>query len=176
MRHPLDGHRHKIELREIRIPEHLVAVHEGRADLFEVSFRTHLAFRNAVHRFAIYFKREFGYDFIQYDPQEFDVHSKDVAYLWMDQSNSYPKGLPIGAVSFRWREWTNHEPTFALQWIWLHPYERCKGHVRAAWPFFQKQHGDFVVEPPLSPAMKAFLKKVDPDKLKPYEMETSGHD
>lgn len=177
MRNPLDVHRYTIEVREICIPSLVFPAHEGRADLFEVSRRSRLVFQNAVYRLAIYFKREFGYDFIQYEPKATDTHPKDRAYLWMDRSNFGEEGLPIGAASFRWREWTNHEPTFALQWIWMHPYERCKGHVREAWPFFQKQHGEFLIEPPLSPGMKAFLKKVDPNKLKPYETaETSNHD
>jgi hypothetical protein len=46
---------------------------------------------------------------------------------------------------------------WALQWIWFHPYERRKGHLRNAWPYFLDRFGTFQVEPPLSPAMDKLL-------------------
>ena len=41
--------------------------------------------------------------------------------------------------------------------IWLHPYCRRKGILTEIWPELRENHGDFFVEPPLSPAMLHFV-------------------
>ena len=46
-----------------------------------------------------------------------------------------------------------------MQWAWLHPYYRNQHYLTDKWPIFCSLFGDFVVESPLSPAMKGFYNK-----------------
>jgi hypothetical protein len=110
--------------------------------------------RRAVETLARYFQREFGYDLIQYSADEAS-DPRDRVFLWLeDRCGSYEA---IGAACFRWREWENVPHGLGLAWIWIHPYLRRHGILGAHWDFFRHLYGDFSVEPPLSPAMKAFL-------------------
>lgn len=123
---------------------------------FAVTKRSPLSHRRAVFRFAQYFRREMGYDFVQYglDGEEDDPHC--TAYLWQSMSARYGIEAPCyGAACFRERE----EGGPALQWVWIHPYLRRKGLLSDAWNMFEERHPRFAVELPLSPAMLAFLEK-----------------
>lgn len=108
---------------------------------------------------ATYFKREFGYDFIQYEINPSEDHEEDRAYLW--SMDDYRDGKEIskyfGCLSVRWREWSNHEPGYALSWVWFHPYQRGRGHLTRMWPWFIKRFPGCSVEHPISPAMLGFL-------------------
>lgn len=49
---------------------------------------------------------------------------------------------------------------WSLDWIWLHPFARNKGISSQHWAHFEQMFGNgFLVQPPHSPAMKAFLEK-----------------
>lgn len=50
---------------------------------------------------------------------------------------------------------------WVLMWVWLFPFERS-GHDRSWWTELETEFGDFAIQPPLSGAMKGFLRKVDP--------------
>lgn len=110
-----------------------------------------------VERFAYYFRREFGYDFVQFEASE------DLSWTGTPLPNEgHPylfttEGRHVGAACFRWRTYTNIAPAWWLAWIWLHPYARRRGRLTKAWPTFIADHPGFFVEPPLSPAMQAFL-------------------
>lgn len=120
--------------------------------LWDSDKRLHLM----VEKLAKYFRREFQYDSIQYSAREsMEKNGTQEAFLWTNDPGC--RHFAIGACCFRWRVWTNAPPGWALQWIWLHPYERNRGRLTRAWPYFQDRFGDFHVEPPLSPAMRAFL-------------------
>ena len=108
--------------------------------------------RIAVRKLAQFFRREFHYDFVQYD--EDDGDSACVAYLWAapDCILENWRIHCIGACCFRHRE-----KAYALQWVWMNPFFRCRGLLSEAWPRFEKAHGDFQIEPPLSYAMEGFL-------------------
>jgi hypothetical protein len=126
-----------------------------------VTPKSPLKLRREVERFAIYFRREFNYDFQQFEATEKPSKPHFVpyaAYLFANGPNSYPR-IWVGACCFRWREYTNVKPRWAAQWIWLHPYYRGKGILSRAWDKFHKLHGNFYNEPPHSPAMEAFLRK-----------------
>jgi hypothetical protein len=115
--------------------------------------------RKAVERFAIYFRREFHYDFVQFSAKEKPGDDEPyAAYLFASERNSYPR-LWVGACCFRWREYDDVEPRWVVQWMWLHPYFRGKGILGHAWDKFHEVHGNFYCEPPLSRAMEAFLRK-----------------
>jgi hypothetical protein len=127
--------------------------------------------RRAVECIAYYFRRELGYDFLQYCSLEMkdDGHR---AYLWADPGtlNDEFKMTVIGACCFRWRKWRDAPPDFpsesyGLQWIWLHPYQRRKGVLANSWPYFLARFDPFVPEGPHSPAMEAFLRKHHYDRF-----------
>ncbi len=112
--------------------------------------------REATETLAYYFRREFGYDFVQYSAQE-DADPRDRVFLWTVNRYSYHAG--IGAACFRWREYDNAAPRLSLAWVWIHPYLRRHGILTGHWDYFRALYGDFLVEPPLSHPMKAFINK-----------------
>lgn len=118
------------------------------------------ALRRAVERCAIYFRREFRYDFVQYSADELG-HPKDRAFLWEARS------VVVGACSFRWVEWEDADASYTMDWVWFHPYERRQGNLSSAWLYFRRRFGRFHVEQPLSDAMEAFLARVDPPLIGP---------
>jgi hypothetical protein len=128
--------------------------------------------REAVECHAYYFRREFGYTIVQYSSLETgdDGHR---AYLWTDPTClNDGKQTVCGACCFRFRRWSNApkdfpDESYALQWIWLHPYLRRKGLLTKAWPYFLKRFHPFVPEGPFSPAMEAFLRKQKYDGFLP---------
>lgn len=126
-----------------------------------VTMRSPLPCRKAVETLAIYFRREFKFDFVQYQYRGDEKTAR--AYLWLlpDWDTSYNA---IGACCFRQRKWRNVK-YWGLQWIWFHPYERGRGHLTKSWPYFQARFGDFYPEPPLSWGMESFLNGEDPLKL-----------
>jgi hypothetical protein len=99
---------------------------------------------------ASYFRREFNYDFVQFS----ELDDGYVAYLLLEGSTGEYR--VIGGLCFFQQE--PPEPQWGLHWVWIHPFERRHGRLRALWPFFRNKFGDFSVEYPLSDAMVAFLK------------------
>ena len=124
-----------------------------------VTHASPLALREAVERIAYYFLRELESTVsVPYCSLEKDDQHR--AYVWTDG-----EPVVIGACCFRWRR--DVDPAgYALQWIWFHPYERRKGRLGKAWPYFESRFGKFIIEGPYSPAMKAFLGK---HRLSPFE-------
>lgn len=109
--------------------------------------------RNATRVLARYFQKEFFYDFIQWETYDNDPNT--IAFLWTRAPETIE---PVwGAACFRWRDRTDAPAGWSLDWVWFHPYERNKGHLKEAWPFFKTVFGDFDVSTPTSPAMKAFV-------------------
>jgi hypothetical protein len=109
-----------------------------------------LKLRKQVEVFAIYFRREFDYAIREFDAREKDPYT---AYLFPDP---YAR-VWIGACCFRPESYAYDVDSDTLRWIWLHPYYRMKGVLTEAWPFFRANHGDFFIEPPLSPGMLHFV-------------------
>ena len=133
--------------------------HAPEAVVQVVSSRSAIHWRHAVERFAYYFKREGHYDFVQYHSSEDDGHDKDRAVLWKaSRDDVYPKVTLAGAAMFRWRM----EKRYAMAWVWLHPYERRRGHLSESWPWLTKpsMFGEFDVEGPISEGMTALLRKL----------------
>jgi hypothetical protein len=110
-----------------------------------------------TERYARYFKREFGYDFVQYAASEpYDMHETQV---WLWTSCRYEGYRVLGACCCRWRTYTNlPEGFWAMQWVWLHPYARHKGLFTAAWPVVLQQYGALHLEPPLSGAIQHIVR------------------
>ncbi|KIN90200.1 hypothetical protein PO78_1779 [Thauera sp. SWB20] len=96
---------------------------------------------------AYAFKREFRYDFIQWQSPKGEDDRQAHGYLIADEA-----GAIVGACAFRWRE-----SQWGLQWVWISPLHRRQGHLGQRWQAFRKRFGDFQVETPVSDAMRAFL-------------------
>lgn len=127
-----------------------------------------LVLRLAVETLARYFKKEMRSDWLQFDATEmqsslgyvpYEAHLfHEIARECIVEDEPLPQRV-FGACYFRWREWTDSEPSWSLDWIWIHPYFRRCGHLQQAWPAFQKRYRTaFNVAPPLSIAMEAFVK------------------
>lgn len=115
--------------------------------------------RRAIYGCATYFRRTFGYDFVQYAAEKEDGADSCMAYVWVTidvEREDY--SIVLGATCFRWRSWSNADPGWAMQWIWLHPYIRAQHVLVDTWPYFVERHGMFFVEPPLSGTMVGFLR------------------
>lgn len=161
----LSGDRYQIKLpivRDIRLDESwdIEPMYQGGTSAVVTPDSTPVL-RNAVEHLAWYFKREFRYDFVQYDAAD-KTEDGHVAFLWADRETAaYGKAIVFGACCFRYREWTNVPAGYALQWIWLHPYKRTEGYLTRAWPYFQARFPGFLPEPPFSRAMDSFLRKMN---------------
>ena len=116
-----------------------------------VTAKSPMALREAAENCCTFFLTEYGYQ-RQFD--RLDADENYLAYLWGELAQD--RVAVYGACCFRLRE-RRKQRAYALQWIWLHPYARRKGHLSAAWPYFQERFGAFEVEPPHSNDMKAFL-------------------
>lgn len=116
-----------------------------------VTAKSKMPLREAAENCNTFLIREHDYkrQFDRYDDGE-----KYRAYLWGEPAEG--RVAIYGACCFRFREYENGS-AYAMQWIWLHPYARRRGHLSAAWPYFRKRFGAFVVEAPYSAGMEAFL-------------------
>lgn len=133
----------------------------------KVTHKSPRPIKAAVATVAAFFQREFQYDCLQYGYKGLEDDPYHTAYLFFDEGRRFEffKGQgfvspSIGACCFRTRRIKGSESSVGLQWIWIHPYFRRKGVLTKHWPFLVEQHGDFFAEPPLSPAMDGFLRKV----------------
>jgi len=125
-----------------------------------------LVYRQNLESFALYFKKEFKYDFIQYEANEHLYEdNKYNGFLFSEQAwDRLEEGKPmpyrlVGGGCFRPRESTNREPLWILDWIWLHPFFRHRGHLSTHWQYFRQQYGEFIIEQPYSADMEKFLAK-----------------
>jgi hypothetical protein len=127
-------------------------------DLLPVVSNAPSAARRAVWQFADYFRREF----IMNAAQDSDVgvgdDQKCVAFLWQCRLAGEENRV-LGACCFQDRQLDDTPHAWSLQWVWLHPFERRRGHLSRAWPYFAARFGPFYVEPPWTDAMQAFLTK-----------------
>ncbi|MDA7947995.1 MAG: C2H2-type zinc finger protein [Hyphomicrobiaceae bacterium] len=104
------------------------------------------------------FKREFGYDFPQWSP--FGDETPDArGFLFNDDTGTFGHGAIAGACAFRWREFADSAPRWAMDWVWLAPDVRRKGLLSRQWALFQERFGSFYLQPPVSPAMQQFAIK-----------------
>ena len=133
------------------------------------------AHKDVLEVYAHYFRREFRYDFVQFSASEESIkynyttqkyeRNDFVGWLFTCSENSYRDSIgmvkTVGGCCFRYREYSNAPPGWALCWIWLHPYYRQRGILSKNWKLFQQEFGqNFDVEPPFSKAMASFLSKV----------------
>ncbi len=106
--------------------------------------------RQAVYERARLFRREFGYDFTQWSVES---DPEAIGFLFCDS-----EGRITGACAFRLKRSTGERP-WRLDWIWLCPSARRVGQLSEQWDRFCQRFGVFDIEPPVSEAMKTFLRK-----------------
>lgn len=148
---------HKKEM-AIRAPApdaRLLAALDGKARPEEVLPDSPQWKHDLVYERAVRFRREFGYDFVQWSRTKRD--DKAVAYVFADDTGAFGRGAPVGACAFRLRGhvWT-------LDWVWVIPTARRKGVLRRRWPAFREKFGKFALEYPTSDAMEAFAARHAP--------------
>lgn len=112
--------------------------------------------RRALSACAWYFKRQFQYDAVPYNPDGEGWNTRDRGWLWTQNEIEL---VGIGGCVFRWREYKDKPHGYGLQWVWFHPYERRRKHLSRMWDKFRALYGKFAVEDPLSDEMIQFLKK-----------------
>lgn len=171
----IDPERYRIQLPSMPWPDGRTltpVVGDKKEELHEVSLSEPLKYRKAVEKLAYYFRREFGYDFPPYTADSsvgFDQRT-DVVFMWigMDFDNiGNKKSVGYGVCAFDY-ETCGADRHWFLTWAWLHPYERRKGHLSRAWPYFQERFGDFGVQYPLSESMENFLAKHHDTAMKKF--------
>lgn len=125
------------------------------AALVWVTARSAATYRRAVEQCAMYFQREFHFDFVQYAR---DDHGSDSeAFLWVNRGDA---STVVGACLFVDRAGAglpSQQSEWGLSWVWFHPFARRCGNLSRAWGFFEQVFVGFRPEPPLSSAMEAFL-------------------
>jgi hypothetical protein len=109
---------------------------------------------------AKHFKRELSFDFTQWshDGSE-DVDA--IGFVFNDDTGTFGHGAIVGGCAFRWTEFRNSDPGWALHWIWIAPAVRRKGITERKWPTLVHRFKSFRVIGPVSDSMSAFLEKHD---------------
>lgn len=107
-----------------------------------------------MYRRAFAFKRELDYMFSQWAERP-EQDPEPVGFLFIDADNRV-----VGSAAFRPQSGEECRP-WRLAWIWLAPGFRRQGHLERHWDLFRQRFGEFDIEPPLSEAMKGFLRKRD---------------
>lgn len=145
------NHARHVAVHDPKPEQRLVQAFEKDLDASWVDFASPKWKRSAMYERARQFKREFGYDFLQWEPPE-RIDPYAVGFLFSDA-----EGRIVGACAFR--PATPGEPTWRLDWIWMCPSERRKGHLSRQWDRFEQRFGRFAISEPISPAMTSFLQK-----------------
>jgi len=123
---------------------------ETIADREHVDWRSPRWKHEEMYGRALAFKREFRYDFTQWDCPERDRDAH--GFLFTDGDDRI-----VGACAFRLREWEDGSKSYGLQFIWIAPGHRRGGVLRDRWADLRRRFGDFYIETPVSPAMRAFV-------------------
>lgn len=107
----------------------------------------------AVYLRAMYFRREFGYSFIQWDGTDTskNKHEEARGHLFTSHERG-AEGTIIGGCAF-WRD----PGGWRMQWVWLCPPARRSGALSRRWKDLLERYGDFELDQPLSEAMQAFI-------------------
>jgi hypothetical protein len=98
---------------------------------------------------ALRFKRDFGYDFVQW-PSIASRNRLDprwVGYLFADADGAIDGACAFYCDKGEWR----------LDWAWVRPERRRHGLLASRWQHFLAEFGDFWIEHPISDQMKAFV-------------------
>ncbi|HET9637751.1 MAG TPA: hypothetical protein VFP12_00920 [Allosphingosinicella sp.] len=121
-----------------------------------------------IYRRASAFRRELGFDFVQWQSPEGDPDPHVQGFLLAND-----EGVILGAAAFRLREPddTTDPPFWGLQWVWVCPSARRSGLLSTRWAMFRQRFGNFFVEGPVSESMQGFLAKQGDSELMRWPSE-----
>lgn len=156
---------HKLRMRVLN-PEPLPQLVEARLADPEPGLVTTMSpawKHREIYQRAQFFRREFGYDFVQWESNDGDGDPDAHVFLFLDERDAI-----VGACAFRLRDQTTGK-NWGLQWVWVCPAFRRSGVLARYWGDFRRRFGDFDVEGPVSPAMEAFIVKQGDTALLGYD-------
>ncbi|MEV6527227.1 hypothetical protein AB0M43_35380 [Longispora sp. NPDC051575] len=104
--------------------------------------------RQVVAEIGMQFKRELRFDLPPFDP---DDPRRD-GVLILSRRFTATFAIAAGAAEF-----VEDDGGWTMTWIWLHPYERGGELIERAWEELEGRYGEFRIDGPFSPAMRAFL-------------------
>jgi hypothetical protein len=111
-----------IESESVNIIPPLIWLRDSESNPIRITYKSPILYRKAVYKIACFFRREFGYDFVQYGFQGIEDDRRHVAFLWLNPEavGVHNFRVPcIGASCFRYRD---EKKGFSMQWVWFHPY------------------------------------------------------
>jgi len=125
-----------------------------------------------TYKIAKYFKRELNYDRVPFELS--GISSKPYSTLLFTQIDYDLKAAEednhytiYGACYFNkvnlFKE--QHEETWVLRWVWIHPFFRNRGDFRKLWGVMEEKYGDFYIDKPVSCNMQKFLDRVESEHL-----------
>jgi hypothetical protein len=121
-----------------------------------------LSYRKATRCLAEDFANNTGFSPAPYEANELNVYPeyyRDRVLLFIKPIDS-EKIRCFGAVGIRWKKYDDIPEGWFMTWAWFHPSEQRKGHLRNAWLHILKLFPNFIPDPPYSPTMKSFLRKI----------------
>jgi hypothetical protein len=65
---------------------------------------------------------------------------------------------PLGAFCMRKQYYKHAIETWALDWVWIHPYARGKGFMDLIVKLLDEEYDNWFLSTPLSPAMQAYVR------------------
>lgn len=129
-----------------------------------------LSYRKAARVLAEDFANNTHFSPAPYEANETESHPeylRDRVLLFIEPIDS-ERIRCFGAVGIRWKKYDDIPEGWFMTWAWFHPGEQRKGHLKNAWPHILKLFPNFRPDPPLTPAMESFLKKIQlPNALQP---------
>lgn len=103
-----------------------------------------------LYKVAKYFAKEFDYG-PAYN-YEYHTDDKNIGYLFVDGE------IVFGACGFS-KLPIPTEDIRCLEWVWLHPFFRHRGHFTYYWNIFIQEYPQMAIKAPISFEMQEFLKK-----------------
>lgn len=127
-------------------PSLLAAIH-SEVSPFSVTHSSPAWKHAHMYRCARAFKHETRNDYVPW-PEE------DLKELHIEgQLIGDYKGNVFGAASFK----PSLQNYWELNWVWIAPSERGKGHLKLQWTKWMRQYGEILPSPPVSKPMSKFL-------------------
>lgn len=119
-----------------------------------------------LYTIAKYFAQEF--DFGPAYNYEYQTNDQNIGYLFIDTE------IVFGACGFS-KLPISSENIWCLEWVWLHPCFRNKGHFSYYWKIFIQEYLQLAIKAPISCEMQKFLKKQGNITIQGSLDEESGH-
>ena len=131
---------------------------DGTREPFVVVNSTSSAWlQSRAHRRARALSQETRIDYALWG-REVEINQHARAVLFNDDTGTFGQGAIAGAAAFLWRADVRR---WVLEWAWIVPKARRQGLLSRLWPALRSRFGAFTIEPPLTPALQEFLRRMD---------------